>query len=169
MPDHSQLLIDFHHFDGTDHGGLSREDYLSFADDEMEKAHDWIQWAFPLPEPSRAQPQSPVAGSYFYSTIKVDPLARMRMTAMTARYFRFLEATQSTWVVARDHNHLRITRVIRCLHLCGMDALARNFLDYVLARARHPDGHLLIPSGTLVFWTEAITDEPSWLAPKAAS
>jgi hypothetical protein len=37
MPDHSQLLIDFHHFDGTDHGGLTREDYLSHGDRALAK------------------------------------------------------------------------------------------------------------------------------------
>ena len=46
--------------EGTDARGRSVFDVISMNDVAIERTHDFIQWLFPLPEPSAAIPDSPV-------------------------------------------------------------------------------------------------------------
>ena len=41
---------------GTDAAGRNHADIIAMTDAELEQHHDYIQWLFPLPEPSRAVP-----------------------------------------------------------------------------------------------------------------
>jgi hypothetical protein len=49
-------LLDFYRGVGADTEGRRLEDILAWPDDDLEEVHDFIQWLFPLPEPSRASP-----------------------------------------------------------------------------------------------------------------
>ena len=44
--------------EGTTPNGQTVYDLLGYDDEQMERVHDWIQWAFPNPLPSQAQPQA---------------------------------------------------------------------------------------------------------------
>ncbi len=50
---------------GTDDQGRSFDEILGWDDARLEMVHDYIQWIFPLPERSGANPSAPVldAGS----------------------------------------------------------------------------------------------------------
>ena len=60
-----------------------------------------------------------------------------------------------TWLVYGDHNHLRITRILKCLRICGHDAPAKAFLTCLLdLREERPRE---IADVTLAYWRDAVT------------
>jgi len=148
-------ILDFYRGAGTG-GGRTFDQILALDDFLMERVHDWLQWGFPLPEASKAQPKSPVLTPEDIEAFKVDPELQAQVRLMQARYTLFLHNT-TDWKDRYDHNHLRITRVLRFLTLIGMQSEAQTL--YQMLTAEHPG----LPAKTEWFWQEAMTLEPAWL------
>ena len=91
-----------------------------------ENTHDFIQWLFPLNEVSRAVGNSPVLTDEEILLIRESESARGGLLASVDRYKVFLLKT-TAWRAAHDHNHLRITRVIKSLRLLTDDETADAF------------------------------------------
>jgi len=107
--------------EGADAAGRSLFDVLALDDVTLERTHDVIQWLFPLTEASSAVPGSPVLTAGDVAAIQASGLAQCALAAATDRMDRFYRATHD-WLMPNDHNHLRITRIIRSLRLlCGDD------------------------------------------------
>ena len=53
-------VLSFLEGEGRDAAGRLIGEILALNDHELERRHDFIQWLFPLPKPSRAQPQSSI-------------------------------------------------------------------------------------------------------------
>ncbi|MEO6340585.1 MAG: opioid growth factor receptor-related protein [Caulobacteraceae bacterium] len=121
--------------DGRDHAGRSFEDVLAFDDAALERRHDFIQWLFPLPEPSLAVPSAPVLTPDDLAALKASPKAQARLRQAAERMAAFY-AGGLHWRTRHDHNHLRITRIIRSLRLILGDGPADAFKQQVLDLAR---------------------------------
>ncbi|MEY4554995.1 MAG: hypothetical protein RL093_114 [Pseudomonadota bacterium] len=119
--------------EGTDARGRSVFDVLAMNDVALERTHDFIQWLFPLPEPSAAVPDSPVLTPGDIQAIRVSELAPIALAGATDRMAAFYQSTHD-WLMPNDHNHRRITRIIRSLRLLVGDAEAEAFRDAILAR-----------------------------------
>ena len=127
-------------------------DILSFDDPAIEQVHDFIQWTFPLRERSGASPNAPVLTDEDVETIRESMAAQASLAAMTDRMAIFYYRN-GHWLTASDHNHLRITRIIKSLRLLRGEKLADAFRTLILARveeAGHPIG-----KPTLGFWARA--------------
>jgi len=142
---------------GKGAGGLTLSDMLDMDDAAFELSHTHIQWMFPLPEESKAQPSSPVAALSDYDDIAASPVLRARMLASLGRFILFLDRTIA-WRQAVDHNHLRITRAIRCLGWCGLNDVAYDFVEYVTGEVGS-----IVPQKTVWYWEEALRRDPGWL------
>jgi hypothetical protein len=119
--------------DGTDSQGRTIFDVIALDDDALERMHDFIQWLFPLTEPSRAVPDAPVLTAAEVEAIRRSVMAQCALAAATDRMAAFYGATHD-WLMPNDHNHLRITRIIRSLRLLRDDAAADAFKAFILAR-----------------------------------
>jgi hypothetical protein len=119
--------------DGTDSRGRTIFDVIVFDDDALERTHDFIQWLFPLTEHSRAVPDAPVLTAAEVEAIRRSVMAQCALAAATDRMAAFYGATHD-WLMPNDHNHLRITRIIRSLRLLRDDAAADAFKAFILAR-----------------------------------
>lgn len=119
--------------EGTDARGRTVFDILAMNDVALERTHDFIQWLFPLPEPSAAVPEAPVLTPQDIQAIRVSELAPIALAAATDRMTNFYRTTHD-WLMPTDHNHRRITRIIRSLRLLSGDAAADAFRDAILAR-----------------------------------
>ncbi len=119
--------------EGPDARGRTVFDVLAFDDAGLERAHDFIQWLFPLMEPSAAVPDAPVLTRDEAQAIHDSVLAQCAMAAATDRMAAFYQATDH-WLRSADHNHLRITRIIRSLRLLRGDDEADAFRTLVLER-----------------------------------
>lgn len=137
---------------GRDGGGRLAADVIHFSDDRLEAVHDYIQWLFPLPTQSGAQPGAPVLTAAEIEAIKVDRQAQETLSLATERMLRFYRNTR-WWLTAYDHNHLRITRIIRSLMLLRSAEDARSFHSAILdlnEAAGSP-----VNTGSLAFWADA--------------
>jgi len=136
--------------EGADGAGRTLAEVLTLDDAQLERRHDFIQWLFPLTEPSGAVPGSPVLTPEDIVAIRADPRAQAALAAGARRMGEFYARTDA-WLAAHDHNHLRITRILRSLRLLAGDAAAEGFRHDILQRAAGAP----INARTLEFWVEA--------------
>jgi hypothetical protein len=132
--------------------GRAHADILAFCDAELEARHDFIQWLFPLPEASRAVPGSPVLSEDDIASVRQSPQAQRNLAAAAARMLAFYAASDQ-WLRSHDHNHLRITRIVRSLRLLKSDEAADNFRRAILALVRARGA--AVNATSLAYWAEA--------------
>lgn len=137
--------------------GLTFEETLDLPNVVWERCHNYIQWLFPLPEASKLHPNAPVADRADFEAFRTDSVLQAKLRAAVARYLRFLQEYRG-WVRAGDHNHLRVTRVIRCLILAWMPEDAEAFLNSVMLVCENK-----VSDQTLYYWQEALNLVPEWL------
>lgn len=119
--------------EGPDARGRTLFDVLAMDNGALEQTHDYIQWLFPLREPSGAVPDAPVLTDAEVEAIRDSGMAQIALAAATDRMDVFYRATHD-WLMPNDHNHLRITRIIRSLRLLVGDAEADAFKTAILSR-----------------------------------
>ncbi|KAH8728036.1 opioid growth factor receptor conserved region-domain-containing protein [Phaeosphaeriaceae sp. PMI808] len=67
-----------------------------------------------------------------------------------------------TWAVRFDHNHLRITRILRCLRVLGLQTESDAFFTALKHVYNDPD--IIISARSLMYWQRATT-LPLYIAP----
>lgn len=144
-------ILDFYCDRGTDGSGRTFNQVLALSDDEFEQCHDFIQYLFGSTEPSRAQPQSPVLTDTDIEEFRDNPILQIRMLQAMVRAMEFYSGT-NRWLRPYDHNHLRITRILKFLMLVGHEKQAKDFLTWVLERTEN----VAIPEHTEQFWILAV-------------
>ena len=140
---------------GRDDRGRTLDEVLAQTDPDLERVHDYVQWLFPLPTRSMAQPGAPVLVPAEIEAIRADPQAVANLRRAAERMLRFYEGT-SWWLAASDHNHLRITRILRSLRLLAGEEAARRFYERMMAR--HRAAGAPISRNNLAYWAEALAD-----------
>ena len=126
-------MLAFLEGEGTDARGRTIFDVLSFDDAALENTHDYIQWLFPLTEPSSTVPDSPVLTEDEATAVFDSVMAQCTLAAATDRMAAFYR-NNDHWLKSADHNHLRITRIIRALRRLRGDAEAEAFRAAILAK-----------------------------------
>ncbi|MDF2689615.1 MAG: Opioid growth factor receptor (OGFr) conserved region [Microvirga sp.] len=137
---------------GQDSRGRLAIDVLGFSDDELEAVHDYIQWLFPLPTRSAAQPHSPVLTSAEIDAIRSDLRAAATLKAATERMLRFYRETR-WWLTSHDHNHLRITRILHSLRL--LVGPEETKAVYMAILALNEQAGTPVNARSLRYWAEA--------------
>lgn len=155
---------------GRDSAGRTRADILAWDNDRLELVHDYIQWLFPLPERSAFNPAAPILTDADIATFRADATLRGALLASFRRLLAFyglrLDGTEvaraadfpqraTNWLTQGNHNLLRITRILRSLHLLGETDAARAFLA-ALEALYAQDAGATIGARTLRFWRNAI-------------
>jgi hypothetical protein len=72
-------LVAFYRGDGRDHRGRLLSHILGFDFDELEFHHDYIQWLFPLTEPSGANASAPLLSKADIATFTSDESLRQTL------------------------------------------------------------------------------------------
>ena len=98
---------------------------------EIENTHDFIQWVFPLDEPSSAVPGSPVLSASEIDSIRSSQIAQRNLSKSADWYLNFL-STNQYWVIRYDHNHLRKTRALKSLDLLISKKDAASFKSAII-------------------------------------
>jgi hypothetical protein len=127
-------------YDGTepDHRGRYLHEIQQWPDDQLEAVHDYIQWLFPLPEPSGFNLAAPVLDRESIQEFRTRPdlQEKLRASFLCLMKFYGLEANSgeqasvirapnfaakaTVWLSPGNHNHLRITRILKCLNVLGL-------------------------------------------------
>jgi hypothetical protein len=162
-------LVDFYRGLKTDTEGRLLEDILGWPDDDLEAVHDFIQWLFPLPEPSQFNPDAPLLTNEDIATFKSDPVLQINLMKSFERILAFLGLSLSEGNVADgpnfksrvadvwaspNHNWLRISRILRSLTLLGMNDQAQAFYQWL--NATYTGRKFPISADTFRYWTEAV-------------
>lgn len=166
-------VIDFFCHAGTDPQGRSLADMIAMTDHELESHHDIIQWMFPLHEASQFNARAPLIDEASACSLQQSSIAKKRMREVLIRFAHFLgfeqlhngefvanpklEANRANWQTPLNHNHLRITRVIRSLRLLGLEAESRAFYDAVYQAAKQSG---CVNERTLAYWQRALERPP---------
>ena len=128
-------LIEFLSGEGDDPDGRHITTFVAATDDDLENSRDLFQWVFPLQEPSKTTPKSPILSRKDLDIIRGNPEVNREVTISLNhacnRYLRFLDSRRS-WLTHHDHKHLRITRIIKSLRLIMGDRWADRFKMRVL-------------------------------------
>jgi hypothetical protein len=146
------MIVGFLEGKTPDHRGRILAMLLQQTDHQAETTHDYIQWLFPLDEPSRSVNGAPVLTELEIDGIRDSGLAQANL-AESARWFLGFLERNNHWITKYNHNHLRITRVIKSLRLLASDAAADEFRDKVLAVAG--DNLNLVDQKARGFWASA--------------
>ena len=123
----------FHFLEGAIPDGRVRtlSMIMAFDDQTIESTHDFIQWIFPLNEPSRSHPGAPVLDLFEIEEIKNSDVALENLMQSADWYFGFLQR-HDHWIRQYDHNHLRISRAIKSLRLLVSDEVADRYKAAIL-------------------------------------
>jgi hypothetical protein len=151
----SSRLLAFLGGEGTDGAGRTLDAVLAFDDRALEQRHDFIQWLYPLPERSGANPDAPILTDEDIAAIRSDPRLQRAVERSLERMSAFY-ARNAHWLRSHDHNHLRITRIIRSVGLLLGPEPAERFYNLVSDReagAGHP-----VATGNKRFWREALAE-----------
>lgn len=149
-----ETLIQFLQGTGPDGQGRRHTDILRFSDEELEETHDYIQWLFPLREESNAVPGSPHIGSD--ETVRIlrdDEDVQENIVNALVRMERFYR-DNDFWLSQNDHNHLRITRILKSVALLSSKENARDFYDFIMRRVEAAEP---VTEESLEYWKRSIS------------
>ena len=165
-------LVAFYRGSGRDHRGRALSDIHEFDFYELEFHHDYIQWLFPLPEPSGANPSAPLLSGQDIAAFSADESLRRALLHSFELMLQFygldlldragrvevvrnagFDERSGDWLTNGNHNFLRISRIVRSLTLLGCQRHAAAFLE-CLERiyAEHPD---TVGRTTIAYWRRA--------------
>ncbi len=153
-------IVAFYQGAGLAADSYSLEELLGWDDARLEAAHNVIQWLFPLPEPSQFNPDAPILTLADITMFKTDAGLRRALLAALARMRSFYglagdPARQVAWLTPGNHNMLRLTRILRCLHLLGLDEEATQLLRDLEAVYQSGAATVIGPV-TLGYWRRAV-------------
>ncbi len=160
-------LTDFYRGTATDSEGRTLSEIQAYNDDQLEAIHDFIQWLFPLREPSRFNPDAPLLTDADLAEFRSDPTLRENLLRSFEVFLAFLglqlrngqvteaptfERKKSVFAYP-NHNWLRITRVLSSLRLLGLEDQSRAFFTFL--KHYRDSGASGITSDTFAYWKAA--------------
>ena len=157
-----------------DDDGRTFDEILGWDDARLEMVHDYIQWIFPLPERSGANPWAPVLDATTIAEIRGNVQMQGRLRAAFLRMLAFygfalegervaedprFAAAARNWLRAGNHNHLRLTRMLRSLRVLGLEHEAAALWEALRSVYERESGagRRTITAETFAFWNRAAT------------
>ena len=136
----NRSLLRFYRLEGTDARGRRLDEIWQWNRERLEHTHDYIQWLFPLPQPSAFNPEAPLLTADVIQAFHSESVLRQNLNRslnlMVGFYgLRFAEAAAPSpvvvtaeefsalsrqWLRPDDHNHLRLSRILRSTRLLGL-------------------------------------------------
>lgn len=169
MQDLSHAISAFTLGHSPDDRGRKIEQIWAFSDEQLENIHNYIQWLFPLREPSRYNRAAPILDEETIGEFLANGELRRRLLIsfklMLKFYgFQVLEkggmlevvkaadysAKKEAWQTYGNHNYLRITRILTSLNLLGLEAYSRAFLDCL--EIVYAEDSSRIGAATMQYW-----------------
>jgi hypothetical protein len=166
----------FYSANGVDHCGRTLQQILRWDDDALERKHDFIQWLFPLPEPSGANIFAPLLNFEEMRNFRGSPEVQAKVLEALRRMLTFygfemrevenaLAVTRATdyrvrsqnWITPSNHNFLRLTRILKSLRLLGLPKHAEALFQSLEEVFR--ENRAVIGSQTFEYWRHAVQDD----------
>jgi Opioid growth factor receptor (OGFr) conserved region len=159
-------LTEFYRAKEPDNRGRMISDLWAFSDDRMESVHDFIQWMFPLREPSQFNRHAPLVTVADIAEFRADPAMLEALRRSFERFLAFLGLNiqggkvveGSDFALKADvwrfpnHNWLRITRVLASTRMLGLEPESRAFFNFL---REERDRSSAIDPDTFGYWERA--------------
>jgi hypothetical protein len=166
--------VRFYRGEQKDHRGRNLSYILSRDHEWLEHTHDYIQWLFPLTEPSTFNTHAPILSSADIQEFNADKALRDRLTEALKVMLHFyglslvehpsgevqvvkdsfFETRRQNWLTSGNHNFLRITRILKSLGLLGLNMHARSLFE--ILNLIYKNNRTVIGANTLEFWRSAV-------------
>jgi Opioid growth factor receptor (OGFr) conserved region len=167
-------IVPFYSGDGVDSEGRKLSEIWAWDFEELECAHDYIQWLFPLTEVSAFNSDAPLVNEEVVAAFAGDRQLRQNLLKSVTVMLKFYgwhgvvseaeelsiesasdrQARESEWICPCDHNYLRITRILKCLMVFGLEQPALAF--YTCLEQIYREWSDLIGGETFSYWTSAV-------------
>ena len=146
-------ILQFLRGGGTDHKNRTLDLILASDDVFLEEEHDYIQWLFPLKEPSANVLDAPVITDGEVLLAQSDKIIRKNMQKSLDRMILFYR-NNNHWLKPKEHNHLRITRILKSTAMILSEEEAERFYDFIMDTVCNSVVEIL-PSH-VTYWTDAV-------------
>src|ERR1700754_1472380 len=97
-------LLDFYKGLGVDAAGRTIEEIWAWDYRRLEMVHDYIQWLFPLPEPSRFNPDAPLLKDADIAAFRADLALQARVRRSLDLMLEFFGLKRHGSVIARGRD-----------------------------------------------------------------
>ncbi|MEK7453140.1 MAG: opioid growth factor receptor-related protein [Patescibacteria group bacterium] len=158
----------------TDVAGRTIDDILSWNDLRLEGSHDYIQWLFPLQNRSAYNAFAPIISTEEIETFRNSNNLKAKLKESFVRLLNFygfelqeagsgpvveysndFKSKSENWLTLYNHNHLRITRILKSLSILGLKKYADAFMKRLEdVYSKHPQ---MIGAEALNYWREAVS------------
>lgn len=185
-------ITDFYSGIGTDAAGRTLEEILSKSNEWLEACHDYIQMVFPLRIASHFNPDAPLLSDedvtffkenfskptdVFYNFFKMVDKFLYFMGIQDVWYFNTFdgfeladnfEKQKYTWLEF-NHNALRITRMLKCLSILGLNSgIEGSFSNYAVEllnfmKSVAAEKGIEYGGNRLAYWEDALKGDNSVL------
>jgi hypothetical protein len=166
-------IVDFYNGVIKHPSGHSIEDIWLWDDYTLEKGHTYIQYLFPLKEKSKAVPKSPVISDEEVAMFLEDKELRKKLLKSFLVMLDFYglksikkddnivikksneyNEKKENWQNIGNHNHLRITRILKSLTMLGLPKFANAF--YKCLKEITQEDPAKFSETTINFWKESV-------------
>lgn len=135
---------------------------------DLEDEHNYIQWLFPTRTKSQFNPDAKVLTDQEIQRFKKDPVLKKRLlrsldlmldfyglkrTESRIRKTSQFEIRSKNWLTPRNHNFLRITRILESLSLLGLNSEAKKFYSFLRNEIEPEYSEIL--GNSMKFWKDA--------------
>jgi hypothetical protein len=160
-----QNIITFYLKESPNLDGRWLEEIWAWSDDDWELEHDFIQHLFPLDQPSAFNADAPLLDEATINEWHRDKLLQHNLRTSYERWLQFCgvenvdgklhlaDRKPNVWD-GLNHNWLRITRVLRCLMLLGLQDEANDF--FALLTVLRDSGTVAINDQSWRYWKRAV-------------
>jgi len=168
-------ILAFYRGQSPDSKGRMIEEIWSWDYQRLEYTHDYVQWLFPLEEPSQFNWRAPILDDNVVQAFRTNEQLRMRLLYSFKVMLQFyglqcneissgaIKITPSdeylerkaNWIEQENHNYLRITRILTSLRLLGLENYALAFFN-CLNQIYLEEGET-IGSVTYSYWERAVS------------
>lgn len=157
-------LVEFYKGNKPLKDGTFIHDILEWEDEKLEQCHDYIQWVFPLTEPSEFNPDAPIF-TYEDSVAfvedediyeNVQPVFERMMDFYGFTYgidneLCLKDFKHTFWWHPKNHNMRRLTRIIKSLRLMGFENLSEALFQILMTLFEKMEGF----EEPVMYWKDA--------------
>lgn len=171
-------LVSFYAGISPDDRGRFLKEIQDWSDDKLERTHDYIQWLFPLAERSGFNPRAPVLDENTIHEFDSRPELRANLRTSFIRMLGFygfdivdgplrvipsksFRERAKNWLTRSNHNHLRITRILKSMTTLGLKEESFAFFQCLAAlyRLRPDEREPQISEDTFLYWQSAVNSD----------
>ncbi|KAI9648150.1 hypothetical protein NHQ30_002782 [Ciborinia camelliae] len=182
LPEYEGRLIAFFRNKQPDYAGRFISQIMKWNHQKLEDTHDYIQWLFPLPEASMVYDAPLIDADVFASfhhSPELQSILKTSFIKMLDFYgFKFaddldennlpviikapnFDERSGNWLVIKDHNHLRISRILRSLRVLNLEFEAAAFYKAISEIIYSKNGQM-VSSQSAEFWRRAAERPLHW-------